>query len=33
MNSNASLKLDDEPTSVGFGVEIVVRNKNWMSIG
>jgi hypothetical protein len=32
MKSDASLKLDDEPTSVGVGVGIVARNKNWMPI-
>ena len=33
MNSNASLKLDDELTRVGVGIRIVARNKDWMSIG
>ena len=33
MNSDASLKLDDEPIRVRVGIGIVARNKDLMPIG
>ena len=33
MNSDASLKLDDEPIRVRVGIGIVAINKDWMPIG